>query len=79
VIKRRELIQHYLLQFMNQSCNTHAIAYLLPEQLYQYLAKLGILLIPKELIINTALVHIFKQKPEYEMIKQQEVFATMGL
>jgi hypothetical protein len=73
VIRKRELIQCYFLQFMNQSQNDMDILHLLPAKL---LAKFDLAVEPKETI---QLVEIFKQKPEYEMIKQQEVFKLMGL
>tara|TARA_B110000503_G_C7091559_1_gene389658 strand:+ start:912 stop:1355 length:444 start_codon:yes stop_codon:yes gene_type:complete len=73
VIRKRELIQCYLLQFMNQSENHMDILNLLPPRL---LTEFGLTIESKETV---QLVEIFKQKPEYEMIKQQEVFKLMGL
>lgn len=79
IIKRREQIQYYLLQFMNQSSNLHEVAHLLPERVYAHLVLCGLLVKPKELIIKTALAYIFQQKPEYNLLKQQEVLLSMGL
>lgn len=79
IIKRREQIQYYLLQFMNQSSALHEVIYLLPGGLYQHLVRCGLLIEPKELVTKTALTHVFQQKPEYNMLKQQEVLLSMGL
>ena len=80
MIKRRELIQCYLLQFMNQSNHFYEVMFLLPDGVYKHLAQRGTLVEPRELLSDkNPLIEIFKQKPEYEMIKQQEVFLSMGL
>lgn len=81
MIERRERIQHYLLQFMNQSEQDLDVLYLLPP-----LTLASIITVSSydstsgELIPTTSnLVRVFKQKPEYDMLKQQEVFLKMGL
>lgn len=75
LIRSRELIQCYLLQFLNQSESELDVLELLTESMQ---IKLGV----KEGFVtesNNPLVMLFKQRPEYEMIKQQEVFTTMGI
>lgn len=74
LIKRRELVNSYLLQFMNQCDHSDSICHLL-DGLVDFGTYIGMEPNPHDL----KLIEEFKARPEYGYIKQQLVYKTMGL